>query len=92
MLRGHETILHRVRDSHAVGEIDDSRRSLQRVCRAHACFELFGCGVVTFQGKETRRQDLHLALGLHPEQVEHRELTEIVCAHPTDRCSVRNNR
>ena len=67
--------------AHADVEADDARRALERVGRAHAGLELIGRDRIALEREQAGGQHLRLRLGLQPEQVEHRELAEIVGAH-----------
>ena len=88
LLRGDEAVFHRVGHAHADREADDARRAFERVGRAHARFELIGRGRIALERQQAGGQHLRLGLGLEAEQVEHRELAQVVGAHARLRFSV----
>ena len=81
LLRGHETVLHRVCDAHARAQADDSRRTLERMRSAHAALELIRCVGVALERQQSQRQGLRLPFRFHAKEVEHGRLAEILGTH-----------
>ena len=87
LLRGHETVFHRVSHAHAGVEPDDPRRALERVRRAHAGVELIGLRRVALQREQAGGEDQRLGVGFHAEELQQREVAEILVDHARLRCN-----
>src|SRR5205823_3894741 len=91
LLRGNETLFHRVGNPNRHREVDDARGPLQRVGGAHTGFEVLGSVRLALELQQTGYQDLCLALRLQAKEIHHRESAEVVTAHASLRLIVENN-
>ena len=76
-LRGHKAVFERVRNAHACSQADDTGRAFEGMRGAHTGLELLGGFRIALQREKPGRQDLGLAFGVEPEQLDHRDVFQV---------------
>ena len=84
-----EAVFHRVGDPNDGIETDDPRGSLERMGRAHERLDHLGRGRSSLERHQARRKRGGVALGLHAEELHHREAAEIAAHGPRLRSAVK---
>ena len=72
--RGEEAVLHQVRERDRAVDVDDPRRALDRVRRAHQLVQQIAVAGIGLEREEPLRQRGGVRLALLPEQVEQRRV------------------
>ena len=89
LLRRDEAVFHGVGDAHRGVETDDARGSLERMGRAHERLDQLRVWPMPFERHQSRGKRGGMALGLHAEELHHRETTQIATHGPRLRNAVK---